>query len=81
LKAEALSSNVTERFGTPPGQQAQFDWSPYTIELGGELMRVIVFGIVLGYSRRKHYTASHDARPSRHHAIQPQDRDHFQYRV
>lgn len=60
LKAEAPSSKVTERFETPPGQQAQFDWSPYTIELGGELMRVIVFGMVLGYSRRKHYTASLD---------------------
>jgi transposase len=60
LKAEQPSSKVTERFETPPGQQAQFDWSPYTIELGGELTRVIVFGMVLGYSRRKHYTASLD---------------------
>jgi transposase len=60
LKAEKPSSKVTERFETPPAQQAQFDWSPYTIELGGELTRVIVFGMVLGYSRRKHYTASLD---------------------
>jgi transposase len=60
LKESAPSSKVTERFETPPGQQAQFDWSPYTIELGGELMRVVVFGMVLGYSRRKHYTASLD---------------------
>ncbi len=60
LKAEVPSAKVTERFETPPGQQAQFDWSPYTIELGGELTRVIVFGMVLGYSRRKHYSASLD---------------------
>ena len=40
LKAETPSLKVTERFETPPGQQAQFDWSPYTIELGGELMRI-----------------------------------------
>jgi len=60
LKDAAPSTKVTERFETPPGQQAQFDWSPYTIELGGELTRVIVFGMVLGYSRRKHYTASLD---------------------
>jgi transposase len=60
LKSAAPSSKVTERFETPPGQQAQFDWSPYTIELGGELARVVVFGMVLGYSRRKHYTASLD---------------------
>jgi transposase len=60
LKQELPSSKVAERFETPPGQQAQFDWSPYTIELGGELTRVVVFGMVLGYSRRKHYTASLD---------------------
>ena len=60
LKAAAPSPKVTERFETPPGYQAQFDWSPYTVELGGELMRVVVFGMVLGYSRRKHYTASLD---------------------
>ena len=54
LKAEKPSSKVTERFETPPDQQAQFDWSPYTLELVGELTRVMVFGMVLGYSRRKH---------------------------
>jgi transposase len=60
LKAELPSRKVTERFETPPGQQGQFDWSPYTIELGGELRRVIVYSLTLGYSRRKHYTASLD---------------------
>jgi len=42
LKAGRPSSKVTERFETPPGHQGQFDWSPYTIELGGELRRVIL---------------------------------------
>jgi transposase len=60
LRESVPSAKVTERFETPPGQQAQFDWSPYTVELGGELMRVIVYCMVLGYSRRKHYTASLD---------------------
>lgn len=60
LRTAVPSSKATERFETEPGQQAQFDWSPYTIELGGELTRVIVFGMTLGYSRRKHYTASLD---------------------
>ena len=60
LKSALPSTKVTERFETPPGQQGQFDWSPYTIEIGGELRRVIMFGLTLGYSRRKHYSASLD---------------------
>src|SRR5581483_6923876 len=62
VRQPQLSSKVTMRFETEPGQQAQFDWSPYTIELGGELRRVVVYGMTLGYSRRKHYTASLDER-------------------
>ena len=30
LRASVPSSKATERFETPPGFQAQFDWSPYT---------------------------------------------------
>jgi hypothetical protein len=60
LRAAAPSSKATVRFETPPGRQGQFDWSPYTLDLGGVLTKVIVFGLTLGYSRRKHYTVSLD---------------------
>jgi len=62
LRAEEPDPRVCLRYETQPGQQEQLDWSPYTIDLGGELSRVVVFSSLLGYSRRKHLTASLDAR-------------------
>jgi transposase len=54
------SLKVTERFETPPGRQGQFDWTVYTVKIGGVLTRVTVFCHILCYSRRKHYCASLD---------------------
>ena len=51
LQTAVPSSKATVRFETPPGRQGQFDWSPYTLEIGGELTKVIMFGLPLGYSR------------------------------
>jgi len=62
LKAEEPDPRVCLRYETAPGQQEQFDWSPYTVDLGGVLTRAVVFSSVLGYSRRKRYSASLDAR-------------------
>ena len=61
LKAQVVDPRVTERFETPPAHQGQFDWSPYTISLGGEVVKVTLFCLVLCFSRRKCYWPSLDA--------------------
>jgi len=62
IRAQELDRRVCLRYETQPGQQEQFDWSPYTVDLGGRLTRVVVFSSVLGNSRRKHYSGSLDVR-------------------
>ena len=61
LKQKRSQTQVTMRFETPPGRQSQFDWSTYTIVLGGQAIKVTIFCLTLAYSRRKFYWASLDA--------------------
>lgn len=43
---------ATIRFETCPGQQAQADWGSTWVEIGGQPVRIRLFVMVLGYSRR-----------------------------
>jgi transposase len=46
---------------TPPGQQAQFDWSPYTL---GEALEVQLWSCTLKWSRGRSFLASQNTRQS-----------------
>jgi len=53
LRTEANIASLTQRrFETGPGEQAQVDWGQITVCLGGERVKVHVFVMTLGYSRR-----------------------------
>ena len=51
-KAFRGGPEATVRFETDPGQQAQVDWGSTAVVIGGEKVRIHVFTMVLGYSRR-----------------------------
>lgn len=48
-----VSRKATVRFETPPGDQAQFDWSEYEMWINEERITVYCFSMILSYSRRK----------------------------
>lgn len=48
------------RYETAPGEQSQFDWSDYTVMIGGSLTKVHVFTYINGYSRFRVFEASLD---------------------
>lgn len=47
-----IQQRATVRFETEPGEQAQVDWGSSAVWLGEERVRVHLFVMVLGYSRR-----------------------------
>ena len=59
LREEARST-ATMRFETPPGRQAQVDWGQCWTEMTGKRVKVHLFVMTLGYSRRLFAQASFD---------------------
>ena len=62
LKALSSTSPAVERFETGPAKQGQYDWSVYTVPIGGALTRVYLHSFILGFSRYQHLAASLDIR-------------------
>ena len=48
-----ISSKATVRIETPPGDQAQFDWSEYSMTIGNKERKVYCFAMILAASRKK----------------------------
>lgn len=46
-----ISSKATVRIETPPGDQAQFDWSEYSMVVGNRERKVYCFAMILAASR------------------------------
>jgi transposase len=48
-----ISKRASQRFETPPGDQAQFDWGEYEVYIGARKTKIYCFTMVLSYSRKK----------------------------
>jgi transposase len=55
-------AEATMRFETAPGRQAQVDWGTTWAHVGDAHVRVHLFVMVLGYSRRLYVEFTHDQR-------------------
>ncbi len=53
LRLKTAAALLTQcRFETEPGEQAQVDWGEVRVRLGSETLKVHIFVMTLGYSRR-----------------------------
>lgn len=48
-----ISRKATVRHESPPGDQAQFDWTEYEVLVGGRYRKVYCFAMILAASRKK----------------------------
>jgi transposase len=52
--APVPKKKVWRRFETRPGQEVQFDWSPYRVPVAGKMRTVHAFAATLGYCRKSY---------------------------
>jgi transposase len=52
------SPNAYMRYETVAGEQMQYDWSPYTVSIAGQSVKINIHSSILGYSRYKFYDVS-----------------------
>jgi transposase len=45
-------------YETAPAEQAQFDWSPYTVLIGGELTKIYLYSYINSFSRYQIFEVS-----------------------
>ena len=57
-KIKIESQKYCTPYETLPGEQSQFDWSPYTVPIGERLTLVKVFSYINGFSRHQIFEAS-----------------------
>lgn len=68
---EQISSRATVRHESPPGDQAQFDWSSYEVTVAGKIRTVYCFAMILAACRKKAVCFSYKADgPAIYEAIQ-----------
>ncbi len=48
-----ISKKATTRHESPPGDQAQFDWTEYNVMVAGRVRKVYCFSLILAASRKK----------------------------
>lgn len=56
-----INSKATTRHESPPGDQAQFDWTEYHCLVEGSYRKVYCFGMILAASRKKSICFSYKA--------------------
>ena len=56
LKVE--SQRTFMPYETLPGEQSQFDWSPYTVLIAGQLVKIFAYSYINGFSRYHIYDAA-----------------------